>query len=100
MVYNYLGLPAPDYVSASIINASTGEVALNWGEVASAEFYRLFISSVPLGEPAGSYSNSGDFTVTSYTGTFGTNMRKYFYVVSGKSGGILSSPSDSVYVDL
>ena len=103
MSYNYVvPIPAPGYLSLTVVNAVTGEVALNWEEIAEADFFRVYVCSVATGAPAvpADYSLAGEFTVATFTATFGTGMRKYFYVKSGTSGGLLSSPSDSVYADL
>ncbi|MDT3738502.1 MAG: hypothetical protein RO257_03245 [Candidatus Kapabacteria bacterium] len=103
MLYNYHEpLAAPGFVSLTVTNASTGEVALNWENIEAADFFRVYVCSVATGAPAvpANYSLAGEYTVASFSATFGTGMRKYFYVKSGTSGGFLSSPSDSVYADL
>ncbi len=101
MLYNYVAiLPAPGYTSLTVINANTGAVALNWEEVASAEFYRLFHSQTALNAPdPGEYTMLGEFTVASYSGTVNTGYRHWFQVVSGNSEK-LSVASDAVYVDM
>ena len=102
MMYNHVALAAPGYVSLTVTNASTGQVALNWENIEAADFFRVYVCSVATGAPAvpADYSLAGEFTVASFSATFGTGMRKYFYVKSGTSGGLLSSASDSVYADL
>ncbi|MDT3738662.1 MAG: fibronectin type III domain-containing protein [Candidatus Kapabacteria bacterium] len=102
LLYNHVALAAPGYVSLTVTNASTGEVALNWENIVAADFFRVYVCSVATGAPAvpEDYSLAGEFTVASFSATFGTGMRKYFYVKSGTSGGLLSSASDAVYADL
>ncbi|MDT3738183.1 MAG: fibronectin type III domain-containing protein [Candidatus Kapabacteria bacterium] len=101
MYYNYVAiLPAPGYISLSVINAATGAIALNWEEVASAEFYRLYHSQTALNAPdPGEYTMLGEFTVASYSGTVNTGYRHWFQVVSGNSQK-LSVASDGVSVDM
>ncbi|MDT3741241.1 MAG: fibronectin type III domain-containing protein [Candidatus Kapabacteria bacterium] len=101
MYYNYVAiLPAPGYISLSVINATTGAIALNWEEVATAEFYRLYHSQVALNAPdPGEYTMLGEFTVASYSGNVNTGYRHWFQVVSGNSEK-LSVASDAVYVDM
>jgi len=103
MSFNYNApIAAPGYVSLTITNASTGEIALNWEEIAEADFYRVYVCAVATGEPAvpANYSFAGDYTVTTFTATFGTGSRRWFYVKAGQTGGELSSASDAVYADL
>ena len=99
MSYNYLGLPAPDYVSIAVTNASTGEVALNWGEVPLSTFYKLYVSSVALGAEAGEYVLVGQYDIASHTGIFALSQRHYFKVIAGNLDDE-SLASDSVYVEL
>ena len=101
MHYNYVAiLPAPGYISLSVINATTGAIALNWEEVATAEFFRLYHSQTALNAPdPGEYTMLGEFTVASYSGTVNTGYRHWFQVVSGNSEK-LSVASDAVYVDM
>ncbi|MDT3740216.1 MAG: hypothetical protein RO257_12045 [Candidatus Kapabacteria bacterium] len=101
MYYNYVSVLAqPGYTSLTVINANTGAVALNWEEVASAEFYRLFHSQTALNAPdPGEYTMLGEFTVASYSGNVNTGYRHWFQVVSGNSQK-LSVASDAVYVDM
>ncbi|MDT3741255.1 MAG: fibronectin type III domain-containing protein [Candidatus Kapabacteria bacterium] len=101
MHYNYVAiLPAPGYISLSVINATTGAIALNWEEVATAEFYRLYHSQVALNAPdPGEYTMLGEFTVASYSGTVNTGYRHWFQVICGNSQK-LSVASDAVYVDI
>ena len=102
MYYNYQAVIAPPgYISLSVINANTGAVALNWEEVASAEFYRLFQSQVAIGtEVPGVYTLVGEYTTASYSGNVPTGYRYWFYVISGSSEEMLSVASDAVYVDM
>lgn len=100
MQYNYHGLPAPDYISLSVVNATTGVVALNWGEVSGATRYQLFSSEVATGSPApGEYTLVGEYAIASYSGTFNLGFRHWFYAIAGDIEN-LSLPSDAVYVDL
>ena len=101
MLYNYHEppLPAPDYVSASITNDLTGEVALNWGEVSEATYYKLYVSSVALGAVAGEYVLVGQYAVASYTGIFALSQRHFFKVIAGNIDEE-SIASDSVFVEL
>ncbi len=99
MSFNYHGLSAPDYISASITNASTGEVALNWGEVPLSTFYKLYVSSVALGAEAGEYVLVGQYDIASHTGTFALSQRHFFKVITGNIDEE-SIASDSVYVEL
>jgi hypothetical protein len=105
MVYNYVEpvLPAPGYISLTVINASTGAIAINWESVEGALFFRLFSSQVAIGaeEPAaGLYTLVGEYTTASYSGTVSTGYRYWFYVISGSSEEMLSVPSQSIYVDM
>ena len=99
MSYNYLGLPAPDFVSIAVTNAVTGEVALNWGEVPLSTFYKLYVSSVALGAVAGEYVLVGQYAVASYTGIFALSQRHFFKVIAGNIDEE-SIASDSVFVEL
>ena len=99
MVYNYQGLAAPDYVSASIVDPITGEVALNWGEVSEATEYKLYVSSVAVGAVAGQYVLVGQYAVATHTGIFALAQRHYFYVQAATIDKV-SLPCDSVYVEL
>jgi hypothetical protein len=101
MLYNHVAiLPAPGYISLSIINANSGAIAINWEEVASAEFYRLFHSQTALNAPdPGEYTMLGEFTVGSYSGNVTTGYRHWFQVFAGNSE-LLSTASDSVMVDM
>ena len=97
--YNYQGLAAPDYVSASIVDPITGEVALNWGEVSEATEYKLYVSSVAVGAVAGQYVLVGQYAVATHTGIFALAQRHYFYVQAATIDKV-SLPCDSVYVEL
>ena len=101
MLYNFHvpPLPAPDYVSISVTNAGTGEVALNWGEVSQATYYKLYVSSVALGAEAGEYVLVGQYDIASHTGTFALSQKHFFKVIAGNIDEE-SIASDSVYVEL
>jgi hypothetical protein len=101
MLYNYHvpPLPAPDYVSASIVDPITGEVALNWGEVSEATEYKLFKSTVAIGAEAGLYELVGQYAVATHTGIFALSQRHWFHV-KATTIDKESLPSDAVFVEL
>jgi hypothetical protein len=76
------------------------EVTVQWHEVEEAEYYNVFISIVPLGEPAGDY-----FMVQSVDGLayqhFVTefNVTEYYYVITRSATGA-GFPSNTMSIDI
>ena len=92
-------LQPPGYMSLTITNPSLRTIAINWGDSAGANAYRLFHSAVALSAPQGEFSLVGEYSITSYNGTVDAATRNYFYVVAVK-GEETSAPSDVGYIDM
>ena len=103
MSYNYVvPIQAPGYLALTVTNAITGEISLNWEEIAEATRYLVFTCQVATGAPAPpliDYSLAGEFTVATFSATFGTGSKRFFYVQAGTTDK-LSVPSDAVFVEL
>jgi len=94
-------LPPPASVSVTTDNLNPPDIYidLSWGAVLGATFYKVFESMVNIGQPAGTYSDIGNYTPSNLR-KLATRNRRYYYKVKACNDSTSSGDSSVVYVDV
>jgi len=94
-------LPPPASISVTTDNLNPPEIYidLSWAAVVGATYYKVFESMVNIGQPAGTYTDIGDFTVSNLRKLAIRNHRYYYHVKAGNVS-TMSNNSTTVEVDV
>jgi hypothetical protein len=94
-------LPAPASVSVTTDNLNPPDVYidLTWSGVTGATFYKVYESMVNFGQPVGTFSDIGNFTLLTMR-KLATRNKRYYYKVRAGAPGVLSGDSGTVEVDV
>jgi len=94
-------LPPPASISVTTdnLNAPDIYIDLSWGSVLGATYYKVFESMVNIGQPAGTYSDIGNYTPSNLRKLAVRNHR-YYYKVKACTDTTASNDSTLVEVDV
>jgi len=94
-------LPPPASISVTTDNLNPPDiyVDLTWAAVVGATYYKVFESIVNIGQPEGTYSDIGDYTVSNLRKLAPRNHR-YYYKVKACNTSTSSNYSTTVDVDV
>jgi len=92
-------LPPPASISVTTDNLNPPDIYidLSWGAVLGATFYKVFESMVNIGQPAGTYTDIGNYTPSNLRKLAVRNHRYYYKV---KAGNDSTMSNDSTVVDV
>ena len=94
-------LPPPASISVTTDNLNPPDIYidLSWGAVVGATFYKVFESMVNIGQPAGTYTDIGNYSPSNLRKLAVRNHR-YYYHVKACNESTSSVDSSTVYVDV
>ena len=94
-------LPPPASISVTTDNLNPPDiyVDLTWAAVVGATYYKVFESIVNIGQPEGTYSDIGDYTVSNLRKLAPRNHR-YYYKVKACNTSTSSNYSTTVDIDV
>jgi hypothetical protein len=95
--FTQLPAPANFLVEASFSNPL--EIRISWNPVETAQWYNLFRSEVPLGEPVGTWVNLGQVTETLVVQS-GRSGKRYYYKVQGANPMQEGDFTSELFVDI